>query len=110
MCVCACAELRRQEETGQLLQPVLFVLLVLVSVLLYFAVSLMDPGFILAEDAGLQVTDLLPSSRINPGAGSTHRDPSSPGAFVETLKLEAADQFVCSFPSFHWERRRSSRT
>eukprot|EP00066_Takifugu_rubripes_P002920 XP_003965147.1 PREDICTED: probable palmitoyltransferase ZDHHC12 isoform X2 [Takifugu rubripes] len=44
-------ELRRQEETGQLVQPVLFVLLVLVSVLLYFAVSLMDPGFILSEDA-----------------------------------------------------------
>ena len=50
------AELRRQEETGQLLQPVLFVLLVLVSVLLYFAVSLMDPGFVLSEDAALQVT------------------------------------------------------
>lgn len=50
------AELRRQEETGQLLQPVLFVLLVLVSVLLYFAVSLMDPGFILTEDSDLQVS------------------------------------------------------
>lgn len=50
-----CAELRRQEETGQLVQPVLFVLLVLLSVLLYFAVSLMDPGFILSEDAGFQV-------------------------------------------------------
>lgn len=55
LCVRACAELRRQEETGQLVQPVLFVLLVLVSVLLYFAVSLMDPGFILSEDAALQV-------------------------------------------------------
>lgn len=54
VCVCARAELRRQEETGHLVQPVLFVLLVLVSVLLYFAVSLMDPGFILSEDA-LQV-------------------------------------------------------
>uniref|UniRef100_H3C8P8 Palmitoyltransferase n=1 Tax=Tetraodon nigroviridis TaxID=99883 RepID=H3C8P8_TETNG len=48
-------ELRRQEQPGQPGQPVLFVLLVLVSVLLYLAVSLMDPGFILAEDAGLQV-------------------------------------------------------
>lgn len=48
-------ELRKQEETGQLVQPVLFVLLVLVSVLLYFAVSLMDPGFILSEDSDLQV-------------------------------------------------------
>lgn len=48
-------ELRKQEETGQLVQPVLFVLLVLVSVLLYFAVSLMDPGFILTDDTDLQV-------------------------------------------------------
>ncbi|KAE8284682.1 putative palmitoyltransferase ZDHHC12 [Larimichthys crocea] len=47
-------QLRKQEETGQLVQPVLFVLLVLVSVLLYFAVSLMDPGFILSEDSDLQ--------------------------------------------------------
>ncbi|KAF1377199.1 hypothetical protein PFLUV_G00198140 [Perca fluviatilis] len=49
-------ELRKQEETGQLVQPVLFVLLVLVSVLLYFAVSLMDPGFILSDDSDLQFT------------------------------------------------------
>uniref|UniRef100_A0A665WMD6 Palmitoyltransferase n=1 Tax=Echeneis naucrates TaxID=173247 RepID=A0A665WMD6_ECHNA len=48
-------KLRKQEETGQLVQPVLFVLLVLVSVLLYFAVSLMDPGFILSDDSDLQV-------------------------------------------------------
>uniref|UniRef100_A0A3Q0QZQ7 Palmitoyltransferase n=1 Tax=Amphilophus citrinellus TaxID=61819 RepID=A0A3Q0QZQ7_AMPCI len=46
--------LRKQEETGQLIQPVLFVLLVLLSVLLYFAVSLMDPGFILSDDTDLQ--------------------------------------------------------
>lgn len=52
-------ELRKQEETGQLVQPVLFVLLVLVSVLLYFAVSLMDPGFILSEDSDLQVINHL---------------------------------------------------
>lgn len=49
-------ELRKQEETGQLLQPVLFVLLVLVSVLLYFAVSLMDPGFILTDESDSQVS------------------------------------------------------
>ncbi|XP_060934991.1 palmitoyltransferase ZDHHC12-B [Limanda limanda] len=49
-------ELRRQEETGQLVQPVLFVLLVLGSVLLYFAVSLMDPGFILSDHSGPQFT------------------------------------------------------
>lgn len=54
------AELRKQEETGQLVQPVLFVLLVLVSVLLYFAVSLMDPGFIMSDDSDLQV-----SARLN---------------------------------------------
>ncbi|XP_075885520.1 palmitoyltransferase ZDHHC12-B [Nelusetta ayraudi] len=49
-------ELRKQEETGQFLGPVFFVLLVLVSVLLYFAVSLMDPGFILSNDSDLQFT------------------------------------------------------
>ncbi|XP_061119472.1 palmitoyltransferase ZDHHC12-B isoform X1 [Conger conger] len=45
-------DLRRQEEAGQLVMPVLFVMLVLLSVLLYFAVSLMDPGFVLANDDG----------------------------------------------------------
>ena len=55
--VVVCGDLRKQEESGQLVQPVLFVLLVLVSVLLYFAVSLMDPGFILSDDTdALQVT------------------------------------------------------
>jgi len=53
------SDLRKQEEDGQLVQPVLFVLLVLVSVLLYFAVSLMDPGFILSDDNGLQVIHML---------------------------------------------------
>lgn len=47
-------DLRKQEETGELTLPVLFVLLVLVSVLLYFAVSLMDPGFVLSDDCDLQ--------------------------------------------------------
>ncbi|MGH0132608.1 UNVERIFIED_CONTAM: hypothetical protein FKN15_040759 [Acipenser sinensis] len=42
-------DLRKQEARGELLQPVLFVLLVLVSVLLYFAVSLMDPGFVFSD-------------------------------------------------------------
>ncbi|CAF88420.1 unnamed protein product, partial [Tetraodon nigroviridis] len=90
VCVCVCvracvraraprAELRRQEQPGQPGQPVLFVLLVLVSVLLYLAVSLMDPGFILAEDAGLQVPlgvteeqqDMIP-----PSAASQRRRPA----------------------------------
>ncbi|TSK14476.1 UDP-N-acetylhexosamine pyrophosphorylase-like protein 1 [Bagarius yarrelli] len=47
-------DLRREEEAGRLTLPVLFVLLVLLSVLLYFAVSLMDPGFVLADDCDLQ--------------------------------------------------------
>uniref|UniRef100_A0A8L0DPX5 protein S-acyltransferase n=1 Tax=Oncorhynchus mykiss TaxID=8022 RepID=A0A8L0DPX5_ONCMY len=51
-------DLRKQEERGELIQPVLFVLLVLVSVLLYFAVSLMDPGFVLSDGSDLQ--DMIP--------------------------------------------------
>ncbi|XP_068454966.1 palmitoyltransferase ZDHHC12-B-like [Clinocottus analis] len=42
-------DLRRCEERGELLLPVLFFLLVMLSVLLYFAVSLMDPGFVLTD-------------------------------------------------------------
>ncbi|XP_035766599.1 probable palmitoyltransferase ZDHHC12 [Neolamprologus brichardi] len=41
--------LRRCEEQGELLLPALFFLLVVLSVLLYFAVSLMDPGFVLND-------------------------------------------------------------
>ncbi|XP_076867864.1 palmitoyltransferase ZDHHC12-B isoform X2 [Brachyhypopomus gauderio] len=48
-------DLRRQEATGELVGPIAFVLLVLVSVLLYFAVSLMDPGFVLSDDCDLQL-------------------------------------------------------
>ena len=43
------SDLRRFEEQGELMQPVVFSLLVLLSVMLYFTVSLMDPGFILTE-------------------------------------------------------------
>ncbi|XP_030362569.1 probable palmitoyltransferase ZDHHC12 [Strigops habroptila] len=43
-------DLRKQEERGELLQPLIFVLLVLCSILLYFKVSLMDPGFVKAEE------------------------------------------------------------
>uniref|UniRef100_A0A8C7Z639 Palmitoyltransferase n=1 Tax=Oryzias sinensis TaxID=183150 RepID=A0A8C7Z639_9TELE len=39
-------DLRRCEERGELLPPALFFLLVVVSVILYFTVSLMDPGFV----------------------------------------------------------------
>ncbi|TFK08340.1 mitochondrial ornithine transporter 1 [Platysternon megacephalum] len=43
-------DLRKQEEHGELLQPLIFVLLVLCSVLLYFVVSLMDPGFVESDE------------------------------------------------------------
>ncbi|KAM6430930.1 palmitoyltransferase ZDHHC12 isoform 2-T2 [Liasis olivaceus] len=39
-------DLRRQIEQGDLLQPSLFILLVLCSVILYFVVSLMNPGYV----------------------------------------------------------------
>lgn len=39
-------ELRQWEEQGELLLPLTFLLLVLVSLLLYLAVSLMDPGYV----------------------------------------------------------------
>lgn len=42
-------DLRRCQERGDLLPPVLFSALVLLSVLLYFTVSLMDPGFVLSD-------------------------------------------------------------
>uniref|UniRef100_A0A3Q2ZNF0 Palmitoyltransferase n=1 Tax=Kryptolebias marmoratus TaxID=37003 RepID=A0A3Q2ZNF0_KRYMA len=47
-------DLRRCEEQGELLPPALFFLLVLLSVLLYFAVSLMDPGFVLSDTLFIQ--------------------------------------------------------
>ncbi|XP_059684820.1 palmitoyltransferase ZDHHC12 [Gavia stellata] len=43
-------DLQKQEERGELLQLLIFVLLVLCSVLLYFKVSLMDPGFVKSEE------------------------------------------------------------
>ncbi|XP_028571561.2 palmitoyltransferase ZDHHC12 [Podarcis muralis] len=39
-------DLQRQEEQGDLLQPLLFLALVLCSMSLYFVVSLMDPGYV----------------------------------------------------------------
>lgn len=42
-------DLRKCEEKGELLQPVLFGSVVLLSVMLYFTVSLMDPGFVLCD-------------------------------------------------------------
>ncbi|KAG1968754.1 palmitoyltransferase ZDHHC12-A isoform X2 [Pimephales promelas] len=43
-------DLRKCQERGDLLHPVMFSALVLLSVLLYFTVSLMDPGFVLSDD------------------------------------------------------------
>lgn len=42
----ASPELRQWEEQGELLLPLTFLLLVLGSLLLYLAVSLMDPGYV----------------------------------------------------------------
>ncbi|XP_016403274.1 probable palmitoyltransferase ZDHHC12, partial [Sinocyclocheilus rhinocerous] len=41
--------LRKCQERGALVQPVVFSSVVLLSVLLYFTVSLMDPGFVLSD-------------------------------------------------------------
>ncbi|XP_013855393.1 palmitoyltransferase ZDHHC12-B isoform X3 [Austrofundulus limnaeus] len=82
-------ELRKQEETGQLVQPVLFVLLVLVSVLLYFTVSLMDPGFILSDDPDLQ------SGGVGGAAGHDRPRVQIP-ASAPLWSLSAADVCLCS--------------
>ncbi|XP_062854327.1 palmitoyltransferase ZDHHC12-A [Trichomycterus rosablanca] len=42
-------DLRKREEREELLQPVLFGAIVLMSVILYFTVSLMDPGYVLFD-------------------------------------------------------------
>ncbi|XP_042618942.1 palmitoyltransferase ZDHHC12-A-like [Cyprinus carpio] len=42
-------DLGKCRERGDLLQPVVFISVVLLSVLLYFTVSLMDPGFVLSD-------------------------------------------------------------
>ncbi|KAL6114904.1 zdhhc12 [Pungitius sinensis] len=58
-------DLRRCEERGELLLPVLFFLLVMLSVLFYFAVSLMDPGFVLSDSvkaASEEEESMIPQS------------------------------------------------
>ncbi|XP_033973956.1 probable palmitoyltransferase ZDHHC12 isoform X1 [Trematomus bernacchii] len=58
-------DLRRCEEQGELLLPLLFFLLVALSVLLYFAVSLMDPGFILTDSvkgSNEEMESMIPQS------------------------------------------------
>lgn len=59
-------DLRKREERGELLLPVLFFFLVVLSVLLYFAVSLMDPGFVLTDTVKVDVTHITKTySTIN---------------------------------------------
>ncbi|XP_077416857.1 uncharacterized protein LOC144048593 isoform X2 [Vanacampus margaritifer] len=58
-------DLRQCEERGELTVPVLFFLLVVLSVLLYFAVSLMDPGFVLTDTvkpSDLESESMMPQS------------------------------------------------
>ncbi|XP_069775140.1 palmitoyltransferase ZDHHC12-B isoform X1 [Narcine bancroftii] len=43
-------DLRQSEERGEFRQPVIFLLLVLCSMLLYFITSLMDPGYVTFDD------------------------------------------------------------
>ncbi|XP_042371003.1 palmitoyltransferase ZDHHC12-B-like, partial [Plectropomus leopardus] len=59
------ADLRKCEERGELLLPILFFLLVVMSVLLYFAVSLMDPGFVLddtVKGSNEEMESMIPQS------------------------------------------------
>nr|KAF6283197.1 zinc finger DHHC-type palmitoyltransferase 12 [Pipistrellus kuhlii] len=57
--------LRRWEEEGALLPPLTFLLLVLASLLLYLAVSLMDPGYVNIqpqEEAKEEQTAMVPQA------------------------------------------------
>ncbi|KAM4877170.1 palmitoyltransferase ZDHHC12 isoform 2-T2 [Thomomys bottae] len=60
-------ELRQWEEQGELLLPLTFLLLVLGSLLLYLAVSLMDPGYVNTqpqpqEDSKEEQTAMVPQA------------------------------------------------
>lgn len=48
-CPLASPELRQWEEQGELFLPLTFLFLVLSSLLLYLAVSLMDPGYVTTQ-------------------------------------------------------------
>ncbi|KAM8866291.1 palmitoyltransferase ZDHHC12-A [Synchiropus picturatus] len=59
-------DLRRCEQRGELLQPALFFLTVVLSVILYFAVSLKDPGFVMMDSeqaAGEETEAMIPDCR-----------------------------------------------
>lgn len=53
---CFCTDLRKCEERGDLVLPALFIFLAVLSVLLYFAVALMDPGFVLTDAVKVDIT------------------------------------------------------
>ncbi|XP_069465283.1 palmitoyltransferase ZDHHC12 [Ambystoma mexicanum] len=66
-------DLRSQEERGELLHPLAFVLLVLCSVMLYFAVSLMDPGYVLSDsEMETLVKSDLQQDAIHPPSKALH--------------------------------------
>ncbi|KAM6965374.1 palmitoyltransferase ZDHHC12-B-like [Aplochiton taeniatus] len=62
-------DLRKYGESGEFVQPVVFSLLVLLSVLLYFTVALMDPGFVLTDNSQFpqvvcgELEDMVPRLR-----------------------------------------------
>ncbi|XP_053552223.1 palmitoyltransferase ZDHHC12 isoform X2 [Bombina bombina] len=58
------SDLHHQDKRWQLLHPLAFVLLVLGSVFLYFAVSLMDPGFVLSDLKDLESAELIQGSPL----------------------------------------------
>ncbi|KAL7885181.1 hypothetical protein AOLI_G00079510 [Acnodon oligacanthus] len=65
-------DLRKCEERGELLQPVLFGSVVLLSVMMYFTVSLMDPGFVLSDShAQSAVEDDEESEKMMPHSESS---------------------------------------
>lgn len=61
-------DLRKYGESGEFVQPVVFSLLVLLSVILYFTVSLIDPGFVLTDNSMFppvvceELEDMIPQS------------------------------------------------
>ena len=101
-CVCMRADLRKCEERGELLLPVLFFLLVVLSVLLYFAVSLMDPGFVLSDTVKVRLANKTPTHNKKTGRNRLHKrwigisDSGFPPAYKITLFFQSFDISVVS--------------